>query len=141
MKISIFSLDQCFVHPIFLSFGFWYFGHFSFVIYFPVFFCLAHLALQNVNKDYIIFSYFHIFFAKSDQKPKTKNGMNETQVIKRPNKIINRGNKKIAKWFWKKSWTVSKSQELIASVDDTVQLTECQTKWEILWEDAWPIHQ
>ena len=141
MKISIFSLDQCFVHPIFLSFGFWYFGHFSFVIYFPVFFCLAHLALQNVNKDYIIFSYFHIFFAKSDQKPKTKNGMNETQVIKRPNTIINRGNKKIAKWFWKKSWTVSKSQELIASVDDTVQLTECQTKWEILWEDAWPIHQ
>ena len=141
MKISIFSLDQCFVHPIFLSFGFWYFGHFSCVIFFPVFFCLAHLALQNVNKDYIIFSYFHIFFAKSDQKPKTKNGMNETQVIKRPNKIINRGNKKIAKWFWKKSWTVSKSQELIASVDDTVQLTECQTKWEILWEDAWPIHQ
>ena len=25
----------CFVHPIFLSFGFWYFGHFSCVIFFP----------------------------------------------------------------------------------------------------------
>ena len=37
-------------------FGFWYFGHFSFVIFFP-FFCLAHLALLNINKDYVI----HIF--------------------------------------------------------------------------------
>ena len=27
----------CFVHPIFLSFGFWYFGHFSCVIFFPFF--------------------------------------------------------------------------------------------------------
>ena len=36
------------------------------------FFCLAHLALQNVNKDYVIFSYFCSFVAKSDQKPKTK---------------------------------------------------------------------
>ena len=46
----------CFVHPIFSSFGFWYFGHFSCVIFFPVLTRLAHLALQNVNKDYIIFS-------------------------------------------------------------------------------------
>ena len=46
----------CFVHPIFSSFGFWYFGHFSCMIFFPVFFRLAHLALQNVNKDYVIFS-------------------------------------------------------------------------------------
>jgi hypothetical protein len=37
------------------------------VIFFSVFFRLAHLALQNVNKD----SYFHSFIAKSDQKPKT----------------------------------------------------------------------
>ena len=42
------------------------------------FFRLAHLALQNVSKDYIIFSYFCNFIAKSDQKPKTKNGINET---------------------------------------------------------------
>ena len=45
----------CFVHPIFSSFGFWYFGHFSFVIFFLVFFRLAHLILQNVNKDYVTF--------------------------------------------------------------------------------------
>ena len=32
-----------------------------------VFFCLAHLALQNVNKDYVIFSYFCNFITKSDQ--------------------------------------------------------------------------
>ena len=37
-------------------FGFWYFGHFSCMIFFPVLFRLAHLALQNLNKDYIIFS-------------------------------------------------------------------------------------
>ena len=48
----------CFIHSIFSFFGFWYFGHFSCVIFFPIFFCLAHLALQNVNKDYIIFLYF-----------------------------------------------------------------------------------
>ena len=48
--------DYCFVHPIFSYFGFWYFGHFSCMIFFPFFFRLAHLALQNVNKDYVIFS-------------------------------------------------------------------------------------
>ena len=31
-------------------FVFWYFGHFSCVIFFLVFFHLAHFALQNVNK-------------------------------------------------------------------------------------------
>ena len=60
----------CFVHPIFSSFGFWYFGHFSCVIFFPFFSRLAHLALQNVNKDYVIVSYFRNLVAKSDQKPK-----------------------------------------------------------------------
>ena len=29
------------------------------------------------SKDYVIFSYFRNFVAKSDQKPKTKNGMNK----------------------------------------------------------------
>ena len=38
---------------------------------------LAHLALQNVDKDYATFSYFCNFVTKSDQKPKTKNGMNK----------------------------------------------------------------
>ena len=41
-------------------------------------FPLARLALQNENKDYVIFSYFRNFVAKSDQKQKKKNGMNET---------------------------------------------------------------
>jgi hypothetical protein len=41
---------------------------------------LAHLALQNINKYYVIFSHFRNFVAKSDQKPKTKNGVNETFV-------------------------------------------------------------
>ena len=38
------------------------------------------LLLAKYNKDYAIFSYFCNFVAKSDQKPKTKNGMNETQI-------------------------------------------------------------
>ena len=46
------------------------------------FFCLAHLALQNVNKDYVIFTYFCNFDAKSDQKPKTKNEKWDEQNIR-----------------------------------------------------------
>ena len=40
--------------------------------FFFIFFHLVHLALQNVNKDYIIFLYFCNFVTKSDQKPKMK---------------------------------------------------------------------
>ena len=47
----------------------------TFVAWFS--FRLAHLALQNVSKGYVIFLYLRDFVAKSDQKPKTKNGMNE----------------------------------------------------------------
>ena len=54
-----------------------YFGNFVFGFFVTLvawfsfrFFCLAHLALQNVNKDYVIFSYFCNFVAKSDQKRK-----------------------------------------------------------------------
>ena len=50
------------------------------------FFRLAHLALQNVNKYYVIFSYLRNFIAKSDKKPKTKNGMNETYFCKKERK-------------------------------------------------------
>ena len=64
---NAFYINIFFVHPIFLSFGFWYFGQFSCMIFFPYF---SHLALQNVDKDYIIFSYFRNFVSKSDQKPK-----------------------------------------------------------------------
>ena len=48
-------------------FDFWYFGPFSCVI-FPPFLHLGHPALQNVNKDYVIFSYYLNFVAQSDQK-------------------------------------------------------------------------
>ena len=43
-------------------------------------FRLAHLALQNVNIEYVIFLYFCNFVSKSDQKPKMKNWMNETNI-------------------------------------------------------------
>ena len=44
--------DLCFLHPIFLSFGFWYFGHFSCVIFFLT--CPSCLAkckqrLRNIS--------------------------------------------------------------------------------------------
>ena len=49
------SKHICFVHPIFSSFGFWYFGHFSCMIFFPFFFsscpsCLAKCKqrLRNI---------------------------------------------------------------------------------------------
>ena len=90
----------------FFSFDFWYFDHFSCMIFFPLFFCLAHLALQNVNKDYAIFSYFCIFSAKSDQKPKTKNGMkhrSSTDLTKLPIKATKRlehyYEKKNSEWY------------------------------------------
>ena len=69
----------CFVHPIFSSFDFWYFDHISCVIFILVF---SVLPLQNENKDYIMFLNFRNFVAKSDQKPKSKNGMNETYNTK-----------------------------------------------------------
>ena len=69
--------DKCFVHPIFLSLGFWYFGHFSCVIFFPFFLscpsCLAKCK-QSLHKIFV----FCNFVAQTDQKPKTKFGMNET---------------------------------------------------------------
>ena len=74
-------LHYCLVHLIFLSFGLWYFGHFRCMIFFPGFFHLAQLALQNVNKDYVIFSYFRNFVTKSYQKPKRKNEINKTYVL------------------------------------------------------------
>ena len=56
---------------------FWFFGLFVFrriscVIFFTLNFHLASLALQNVTKDYVIFSYFRNFVAKTDKERKTK---------------------------------------------------------------------
>ena len=93
------KVDKCFVRPIFLSYGFWHLGHSSCVIIYPVFFSLAHLALQNVNKDYVIFLYFRNFVAKSDQKAKTKNGMNETKHAGKENLEKNVGKIKKLKAF------------------------------------------
>ena len=49
-----------------------YFGHFSCVIFFP-FFPSCPSCLAECKQ---IFLYFRNFITKSDQKPKTKNGMN-----------------------------------------------------------------
>ena len=43
---SLEFVDLCFVHPIFSSFGFWYFGHFSCVIFFPFFSVLPILPCK-----------------------------------------------------------------------------------------------
>ena len=61
-------------------FVFWFLVFWSIKLrdFLSIFFRLAHLALQN--KDYEIFLYF-VTSPKSDQKPKMKNGMNETLVL------------------------------------------------------------
>jgi hypothetical protein len=46
------------------------------------FFRLTYLALQNENKDYVIFLYFRNFVAKSEPKQKMKNWMNEKKMEK-----------------------------------------------------------
>ena len=71
--VAINESPECFFHPIFSSFGFWYSGHYLFPS------CPSCLA--KFKKNSIIFSYFHNFVLTiSDQKQKTKNGMNETLV-------------------------------------------------------------
>ena len=72
---------HCFVHPIFLSFGFWYFGHFSCVIFIPVFFssCPSYLAKCKQR-------YFRILATLLPKLTKTNNGINETKI----NKILGR---------------------------------------------------
>ena len=42
------------------------------MIFFPLFSVLPILPLQNVNKDYIIFSYFRNSVDKSDQKTRNE---------------------------------------------------------------------
>ena len=64
ITFSIVSFIQYFHLMVFGTLG-------SLVAWFSLcFFRLAHLALQNVNKDYVIFPYFHKFVAKSNQKRK-----------------------------------------------------------------------
>ena len=47
-----------------------------------IFFTLNfHLALQNVNKDYIIFSYFGNFVAKTDENQKPKMERNKQYLL------------------------------------------------------------
>ena len=79
-SIFVSCLERVFLFHSSHIFVFWFLVFWSLKLcnFLSVFFCLAHLALQNVNKDYITFSYFRNFIAKSDKKPKTKNGMNAT---------------------------------------------------------------
>ena len=76
--------DYCFVHPIFSSIGFWYFGHFSCVIFFPVFFPSCPSCLAKCKQRF-----GNIFVTSSpkvtkNQKPKmgwTKQKLNCTYLI------------------------------------------------------------
>ena len=69
------------------------------------FFRLAHLALQNVNKDYIIFLYFCNFVAKSDKKPKTKYGINSRIGVRFDEHVKKLRNK--CPRFWRIFWVHS----------------------------------
>ena len=88
------------------------------VVWFSLhFFRLAHLALQNVNKDYVIFLYFCNLIAKSDQKPRTK------------------------KMRWTKQWYCRrmKIQMQFHESSDTIMhgghYSYCKEKWKEKW--AW----
>ena len=52
-RISI--CTKYFVHPIFLSFGFWYFGHFSCMIFFPIFLSCPSCLAKCKQRLHIIF--------------------------------------------------------------------------------------
>ena len=56
------------------NFVFGFFRHFSCVIFLMLLFRLAHFTMQNVNKDYVIFSYFSNFVTKPDERK----GMKQT---------------------------------------------------------------
>ena len=79
-QINLLGIDLCFVHHIFSTFGFWYFGHFSFLILFP-FFRLTHFALQNVNKDYI-------FITSSPKVTKNQKGDEQKQSLDKRNDFV-----------------------------------------------------
>ena len=64
----------CFVHPISLSFGFWYFGNFCCVIFFLVFSVLPNLPC-------ITFLYFCKFLTKLTKNEKRKMGSNERSSV------------------------------------------------------------
>ena len=61
----------------FSNFVFGFFCHFSCVIIITLNF---GPALQNVNKDYVLFSYFCNFVAKTAKKRKTKNGRKQIKM-------------------------------------------------------------
>ena len=75
-----FGRHLCFVHPIFCLLVFCILVTLVAGFFFLFVFRLAHLTLQNVNKDYVIFSYFCNFVPKNIQKPKTKNGKKGTCI-------------------------------------------------------------
>ena len=49
------------------------------------FFCLAHLVLQNVNKDYVIFSYFVTSLPKVTKNQKQKMGWTNQKLWSKNN--------------------------------------------------------
>ena len=63
---NIFFLDFCFAHPIFLSVGFWYFGHFSSVILFPFFpscpSCLVKCKQRLRNIYSVLYNFYTLVF-------------------------------------------------------------------------------
>ena len=105
----------CFFHTIFSSFGFLYFGHFI-VAWFSFRF-LSVLPLQNTNKDYIIFLYFHDFVAKSNQKQKNeKMGWTKQKMQRCRNPTTLNSLKSVLQncrlLFFSLDWSVTKYQTL-----------------------------
>ena len=82
-NFTLSKIDLIFLKTIFLLENVWFASYFCLLVFSILvawfslrFFRLAHLVLQNINKDYIIFSYFH------DQKTKMKNGVSIFMLYK-----------------------------------------------------------
>ena len=68
-----------------------HFGNFVFWFFITLVasnFRLAHLVLQNVNKDYEIFSYFHNFVAKTDGKRKMEWNKQKLYLLSESTKFL-----------------------------------------------------
>ena len=96
---NIFFLDFCFAHPIFLSVGFWYFGHFSSVILFPFFPSCPSCLVKCKQRLYNIFV---TSSPKVTKNQNTKFGMNETKV----RRTVKKGNE----FHHKSSYSLNKSR-------------------------------
>ena len=98
------------------------------MISFTLYLHLAHIALQNANKDYLIFSYFCYFIAKSNHKSK-----NEKWDERKINMHFNLWSR------WTKYYEVKETQRACATCQflNDIQSGRVKTKLIKHFNDYW----